>query len=186
MPPTGAKWSAAQLSYPIVKDVDRAVTDWSTGTPDRREPTRQEYHTGPSAAGRESAAQHYVLNLNDAHHRPRVTAAMPLSRNSIPKSPKSKSPERYRHNKPQLLSPACPEERKASCRLFFVESPLANAAARRCQRAAKPNLQAFAIVSQATRSHNIPLSFRLTFAFFSPNFVPRTVRTAAPRCRLAH
>ncbi len=32
--------------------------NWSAGTADRREPTKEEYHTGPSAAGRESAAQH--------------------------------------------------------------------------------------------------------------------------------
>ena len=66
MPPTGAKRSAAQSSCLIFKDADRAVADWRTGAANRREPTQKGYHTGPSAAGRESAAQQLCCIGNDA------------------------------------------------------------------------------------------------------------------------
>ena len=51
-----------------------------------------------------------------------------------------------------------------------------------------PNSSApVAAICRRDTNRNIPLFFRLTFAFYSPNFVPRTVcRTQRPRHRRAH
>jgi hypothetical protein len=52
-------------------DLDGAVSGPSTRA-DRREPTEKGYHTGPRAAGRESAARQLCSIAKDVRYPPQV------------------------------------------------------------------------------------------------------------------